>query len=156
MYIVATFEQTIFLELVIAEVEKRGITKQHILAVPLNKRSEPRVISDSLHHADGFSMVDLGAILGTVGMLLGAIYGFVLAWGPIIWGIIGALSGCLIGYFGKWLWLKRKHLENKPITSETVLLIQCPVEQCEVLEKLLWDHLALGVSKVDVQPRLNA
>jgi len=37
--------------------------------------------------ADGISLFDGAAVLGAVFMELGVIYGFVLKWGPIAWGL---------------------------------------------------------------------
>ncbi|CAG7649343.1 hypothetical protein ACFQI7_26680 [Paenibacillus allorhizosphaerae] len=152
MYIVSTFEQSIYLELVITAIEQKGISNKNIMAVPLEKRKKPRAMYDSLHRADGVSMIDLAAILGTCFMLLGTVYGFELAWGPIIWGIIGAVTGILVGYTSKWIWLKRKNFQSKPISAETVLIIHCNETEGDMLEQLLWEHLALGVSRIDGSP----
>lgn len=149
MFIVSTFEQSIYLELVITAIEQKGISNNKIMAVPLEKRKHARAMYDSLHRADGVSMIDLAAILGTCFMLLGTVYGFILAWGPIIWGIIGAVSGILVGYTAKWIWLKRKHYQTKPVSAETVLIIHCDEKEGDMLEQLLWEHLALGVSRID-------
>ncbi|CAG7640795.1 hypothetical protein PAESOLCIP111_04173 [Paenibacillus solanacearum] len=149
MYIVSTFEQSIYLELVITAIEQKGISKNKIMAVPLEKRKQARAMYDSLHRADGVSMIDLAAILGTCFMLLGTVYGFVLAWGPIIWGIIGAVTGITIGYTAKWIWLKRQQYQTKPVSAETVLIIHCDEKEGDMLEQLLWEHLALGVSRID-------
>lgn len=149
MYIVSTFEQSIYLELVITAIEQKGISKNKMMAVPLEKRKQARAMYDSLHRADGVSMIDLAAILGTCFMLLGTVYGFVLAWGPIIWGIIGAVSGISVGYTAKWIWLKRQQYQTKPVSAETVLIIHCDEKEGDMLERLLWEHLALGVSRID-------
>ncbi|MFC5447724.1 hypothetical protein [Paenibacillus aestuarii] len=147
-FIVATFEQTVFLEMAITAVERLGITKDKITALPLDKRSEPRKIFDSIHTADGFSMMDLAAVLGTIFMLLGAIYGFELKWGPILWGIIGAVSGILLGFSIKLMILKKNRTGVKGITSEVVVMIQCEEALLEKVEEVLWDHTALGVSRM--------
>ncbi|WP_143425229.1 hypothetical protein [Geobacillus sp. FJAT-46040] len=102
MIVIATFESHLFVELAISALQEK-----EIFAVPLNRSAEPPRLLDTLHHANGFSFLDLAAILGTCLMLLGAIYGYVLAWGPIIWGIIGAVSGIGIGILLKW-WVSRK------------------------------------------------
>jgi hypothetical protein len=81
-------------------------------------------------------------------MLLGAIYGYVLKWGPIIWGIIGALSGLTIGILIK-LWLVKKSKNgNKKISSEIVLMIRCEEYQWDSVQQILWENLALGVTHV--------
>jgi hypothetical protein len=148
MYVVATFEQSICVELALTALEQKGIPREKILAVPMDKRTEPRRLFDTLHRADGFSMFDGAAILATVFMLLGAVYGYEWKWGPIIWGIIGALSGLLVGFLLKLLLYKKQGFGTNKITSEVVLLIHCSESQWETVEKILWDNTALGISRI--------
>jgi hypothetical protein len=117
VYTIASFEQSIFVELAITALEQKGITKSQIFAVPLDKGKEEQKLFDTIHRADGVSLFDVAALLGTCGMLLGAIYGFVLSWGPIIWGIIGLVAGLLIGFTVKWLFVRK---QNKKNTSKNV------------------------------------
>jgi hypothetical protein len=151
-YVIATFEQSLFLEMAITALQQKGISQAHILAVPLDKRQEPRQLFDTIHRADGFSLLDLAAVLGTVFMLLGAIYGSVLAWGPIIWGIIGACGGLIPGFLIKYTILKRRIQKNggdpKKITSEVVVMVVCKEWQLQSVEQTLWENLALGVSRI--------
>ncbi|MEH7180630.1 hypothetical protein [Neobacillus vireti] len=148
MFVIATFENSIYIELAITALEEQGISKEMILAAPLEKRKKLRGLFDSIHKSDGFSLFDGPAILGTCLMLLGAIYGYVLEWGPIIWGIIGAISGLLIGFFIKMLMLKINKRGSKKITSEIVLMVRCEEQKWEKVEEILWDHLALGMTKI--------
>jgi hypothetical protein len=148
MLVIATFENSLFIEMAISALEQKGIPKEKIFAAPLDKPKEPRQLFDTLHRADGVSLFDAGAILGTCLMLLGAIYGYVLKWGPIIWGIIGALSGLTIGILIK-LWLVKKSKNgNKKISSEIVLMIRCEEYQWDSVQQILWENLALGVTHV--------
>ncbi|MFP3124403.1 SoxR reducing system RseC family protein [Ectobacillus funiculus] len=148
MLVITTFENSLFIELAISSLEQKGIPKEQIFAVPLKKRTEPKQLFDTIHRADGLSMFDAAAILGTCTMLLGAIYGYVLKWGPIIWGIIGAVTGLLVGFLIKLWMVKKRPEENKQITSEVVLMIRCEDYQWEVVERILWEHTALGVARV--------
>jgi len=148
MLVIATFENSTFIELAISLLEQKGIPKEQIFAIPLDKRTEPRKLFDTIHRADGFSMFDAAAILGTCLMLLGAIYGYVLKWGPIIWGIIGAVTGLLAGFLIKLWMMKKRRRGNKQITSEIVLMIRCEDYQWETVEKILWEHTALGMARV--------
>jgi hypothetical protein len=148
MFVIATFENSIYIELAITALEQQGISKELILAAPLDKRKEPRNLFDSIHKSDGFSLFDGPSILGTCLMLLGAIYGYELKWGPILWGIIGAVSGLLLGFLIKMLMLKKSKRGSKNITSEIVLMIRCEDHKMEIVEKILWDHLALGLTKI--------
>lgn len=148
MFVIATFESSIYIELAISALEQRGVSKEKILAAPLDKRTEQRKLFDSIHSADGFSLFDAAAILGTCFMLLGAIYGYVLEWGPIIWGIIGALSGLFLGFVLKLLIIKKTKQGTKWIASEIVLMIRCEDEQWEKVESILWENHALGITRI--------
>jgi hypothetical protein len=148
MFVIATFENSIYIELAITALEQQGISKELILAAPLDKRKEPRNLFDTIHRSDGFSLFDGPAILGTCLMLLGAIYGYELEWGPILWGIIGAVSGLLLGFLIKMLMLKKSKRGSKNISSEIVLMVRCEDQKWEQVEKILWEHLALGLTKI--------
>lgn len=152
MYVIATFESNVFLELAITELEQQGISAKDIMAVPLEKDVTSRKLFDTIHRADGVSVFDAAAILATVFMLLGAIYGYVLKWGPILWGVIGALFGALLGLAIRILLIKRNSPEklrgSRIRSSEVVLLLQCERYSWETVERILWDNLALGVARV--------
>ena len=97
MQIFSTFEYSSYVELAISELEEIGIGKEDIFIVPLNNRTENRRIFDSLHRADGVSLIDLRMALATAFSVIGASIGFNLSWGPIYWGIISALIGFILG-----------------------------------------------------------
>ncbi len=148
MYLVASFHYCLHTEIAIAKLEQLGVKKEQILAVPLEIRGETRNIFDTIHHADGVSMVDGGAILGSAGMVLGVIYGFVLEWGPIIWGLLGLAGGFLGGLLLDISFSKLKHSKARRSENdgELFLMVQCDSHQVEQVKKTLWDHLALGVA----------
>ncbi|MBE4907529.1 hypothetical protein IMZ08_05555 [Bacillus luteolus] len=148
MMVIATFENSIYIELAITALEQKGIPKERIFAAPLDKRQEPRQIFDTIHQADGISLFDAGAILGTCLMLLGAIYGQILEWGPIIWGIIGAVVGIVLGISIKLFIFRKKQFSRKKIVSEVVLMIRCDAHQWDLVEKILWENTAIGLTKV--------
>jgi hypothetical protein len=149
LVVIATFENSIFIELAISALEQSGISNDKILAAPLDKRSEPRKLFDTIHRADGLSLFDAAAMLGTCFMLLGAIYGYILKWGPIIWGIIGAVSGLLLGFLIKLVLVKKSKSGAKNITSEIVLMIRCEERQWETIEKIIWENNALGMTRIE-------
>ncbi|MBU9721688.1 MULTISPECIES: hypothetical protein [Bacillaceae] len=152
MQIFSTFEHSSYLELAITSLEKIGVKKEQILAVPLINRVEERRLFDTLHRADGISLFDKGAAIGTAFSVIGASIGFVLDWGPIFWGLIGGAIGFLIGFIIDYIIFKIVHKrkrEAKGKKSEVVLVIECPSELLEKVEEVLWEHLALGVAKVE-------
>lgn len=151
MQIFSTFETTLYLELAISTLEKKGIKKERIFAVPLDNRTEERKVFDSLHRSDGTSLIDIGVALSTAFAVIGASIGFKLSWGPIYWGLIGAFIGFVLGFairlFTEMV-VKKKRRLLKGKHSEIILIIDCEQSQAEFIENVLWDHFALGVAKV--------
>lgn len=151
MQVFSTFEHSAYLELAISSLEKIGVKKEKILAVPLINRAEERRLFDTLHRADGISLFDKGAALGTALAVIGASIGFELQWGPIYWGIIGAITGFIIGSLIDFFIFKVVHKRKRLLRgkrSEVVVVVDCPQELVEKVEEVLWEHLALGVAKV--------
>ncbi|WP_274364237.1 hypothetical protein [Paenibacillus thermotolerans] len=151
MQLFSTFETHIFLEMAISTLEKRGIPKESIFAVPLDNREEDRKIFDNLHRSDGTSLIDIGMGLATAFSVIGASIGFKLAWGPIYWGLIGAFAGFVLGlairiFFEIVVKKKKRTLKGKH--SEIILIVDCEETQAEWIEDMLWSHFALGVAKI--------
>ncbi|WP_041808453.1 membrane protein [Evansella cellulosilytica] len=152
MQIFSTFEHSAYLELAISALQKVGVKKERILAVPLNSRVEERRLFDTLHRADGVSLFDKGAAIATALSVVGASIGFVLEWGPIYWGLIGAGVGFIIGFTIDYIIYKVIHRRNRKVRgkkSEVVIVVDCPKELVEKVEEVMWEHLALGVAKVE-------
>lgn len=151
MYIIATFKHSISLEKAITAIEMKGIPKDKILAVPLDKRGEKPRIFDTIHQSDGLSLLDLPFVLGSVLMLIGAIYGFILEWGPVIWSLIGLAAGFGIGIAVKLI-LNGRCAEKRTgkKASEVVLIIECKDHQLETVRDTLWSHNAFGVRKLEL------
>lgn len=151
MQIFSTFDSNSHLDMAIATLEKRGIQKEAIFAVPLDNRQEDRKLFDSLHRSDGTSLVDIAMALATACSVITASIGFRLQWGPIYWGLIGAAGGFLIGFliriFTEVIWKKRKRLIRGK-KAEIILVVECDESQGELVENILWSHLAFGVAKV--------
>jgi len=151
MQIFSTFENHVFLEIAISNLEKIGIKSEHIYAVPLDNREESRKIFDTLHRSDGISLIDIGMPLATIFAVITASIGFKLRWGPIYWGLIGAVGGFIIGFMLRlFIILKtnKKKLRLKGKQSEVILIVDCDETKGEAVEKILWEHFALGLAKV--------
>ncbi|MCM3153682.1 hypothetical protein [Priestia megaterium] len=151
MQVFSTFEYSSYIELAVSELEKKGIKKEDIFIVPLNNRTEDRRLFDSLHRADGVSLIDLGMALATAFSVIGASIGFKLSWGPIYWGIIGAFIGFILG-LGIKLFMFKVIRKNQRLLrgkhSEVILIVDCNAVDAGVVEQTLWKNLALGVSQV--------
>lgn len=150
MYIVSTFDYSVNLELALTSMQMKGIKKENIFVVPVDKANGKLNLIDSIHHSDSVSLLDLASILGAIFMLFGSIYGFILKWGPVWWGLIGLAFGFSIGLIIKFISLKkysnRNAGENEP---GVVLIIECKETLIEIVKDILWSNHALTVGKLD-------
>lgn len=150
MQIFSTFDHSPYLELAISKLEEEGYD---IFAVPLDSRTEAPKLFDTLHQSDGISLINKGMFLAVIFSVIGASRGFVLEWGPIYWGLIGAGAGFIIGFIIDLLLFKIKNRKTKLLKkknkSDVILIIECKEEEGKIVEKILWEHLALGVGKVE-------
>lgn len=151
MQLFSTFEHSIFIEMALSTLEKKGIKKENIFVVPLDNRTEQRKIFDDLHRSDGTSLIDIGIALATALSVVFASIGFKLAWGPIYWGLIGAAAGFLLGFVIRLfteLIVKKKRRLLKGFQSEIIVIVDCEELQGEMIENVLFSHYALGVAKI--------
>lgn len=154
MNLFSVFQHSVYLELAIIGLEQNGIRKENIFAVPLDKRGDQwRDVQTS--HQDARSKVDLVFILGAVFMLLGAIYGFRLHLGPVLWALFGLLFGAGVGFGVELLVAKNLKFQEQETKTDVILIVHCRPNQAEMVEGILWSHNALGVAKTKTK-RENA
>lgn len=153
MNVVASFKLNKNLEKAIAELEYYGIDRGNILALPLLTMADRQ-----LHIPNNKILFENAPIIGTILMLLGTIYGFILRWGPIFWGLIGLIVGMISGIIIDLYRVKRKkdkqqNDEDGKLT-EVFLLVHCSnKEQALFVKEKLWQHLPNGVSTFFVDAR---
>lgn len=156
MFVCGSFSYNFHLELAISELEKKGIPEDAIAAILMDSRVEERKILDTIHEADGISSFDAAALLGTFCMLAGAIYGFILKWGPIVWGLIGLLAGAILGLLGDILisrlilkqnsYTPKNQVTNRErLVSQVLIIVECDAEQVSQVKDVLWGNLAFSV-----------
>lgn len=153
MQLFSTFEHSIYIEMAVVTLEKKGIKKENIFVVPLDNRTEERKVFDNLHRSDGTSLIDIGAALATAFAVIGASIGFKLSWGPIYWGLIGAFVGFIVGFAIRLFtekMIKKKRRLLKGYHSEIIVIVDCDESQGEMVENILFSHYALGVAKVNL------
>lgn len=149
MLVIATCRHSAYLELALKGLENAGISKNNLLVAPLDKQgaeAHTGKVVDGQRIAR--NPVDLTFIFAMVMMLLGAIYGFVLAWGPIICATIGLVLGGLLGYGVDYLRTKNLLGSRQQMQAEVVVLVYCERTQTDLVAELFWQNGALGVSKV--------
>jgi hypothetical protein len=99
---------------------------------------------DSIHRADGRSVLDGAMVSATIFMLLGTIYGFVLHWGPIIWALIELVSGFFLGLSLEVLFQKKKIKLFARLKSEVFMQVTCNTAMKDNLIKVLKERKATG------------
>ncbi|KRE83241.1 hypothetical protein ASG89_12875 [Paenibacillus sp. Soil766] len=152
MQFFSTFQHSHYVELAISKLKEHEV--DNIYAVPLDNRSVDMKLVDSMNATDGSSLADIGLILAMMGATIGAARGFVLDWGPIFWGLIGAVGGFTIGFvydITSTLIKRKKNRTAKIKLGEIILIVQCTNEQSQFVEQTLWKSLALGVAKTQMQ-----
>ncbi|MDR6121135.1 hypothetical protein QFZ87_000732 [Bacillus sp. SLBN-46] len=147
MPVISIFEHSLALELAISELENHHIEKERILAASVNKNVVEKKYLDP-YNADGLNLFLVSGI-GMSVMLLGTIYGFVLYWGPILWGLIGLIAGSIVGLVIDYIWKKtvRKKTLRKNI-ADVLLIVNCKEDQVELVEDILKQHHTLGIVKI--------
>jgi predicted permease len=129
----------------------KGIKKENIMAIPMDKRGEEAKLFDSIYSSDGVSLFDLPALIAVFFGVFGSIYGFVLKWGPLFWGLIAIAIGFLLGFIIKLILIKKyNHRQSNKRGTEVVLIIECLENQMEMVKDTLWSNQALGVRKLDI------
>ncbi|WP_409298571.1 hypothetical protein V1498_09615 [Peribacillus sp. SCS-26] len=149
MQIIATFDHSIHVELVLANLEEMGITR--LAAIPLDTCRKEGILGDSLHQSDGVTFLNKGMFLAVIFSVIGASRGFILEWGPVYWGLIGAGGGFLLGFLVDLILQKQKlkgFKTNKKKQSEVVVILECENGAAARIERLLWDNRAMGVALV--------
>ncbi|WP_204418256.1 hypothetical protein [Bacillus tianshenii] len=151
MYIFATFKYNMEMELTLRELEELGLSKEHLLVIPLDKIKYQSKLIDSMHRSDGRSLMDLSAIFGIIFMLLGVIYGYVLYWGPILWGLIGLVFGVGLGFIVDYYITKKSenNMRKRGSDADLILMIRCEKDNQENIERVLWNNLVLGVGVLE-------
>ncbi|MRX72297.1 hypothetical protein GJU40_09045 [Bacillus lacus] len=156
MYIIATFPYGTSLELALSELHTKGVSKNEIMVIPLDKKNSDVPLFDTIHHTDGRSFVDLAGVFGVIFMLLGVIYGTVLYLGPILWGLFGLIFGLLLGYMLDVFSTKQKNKRKKlRDAGDAVVLIISKNVSYESIEHICWTHSALGVGRLSTEENAN-
>ncbi|CAM3169514.1 hypothetical protein SPSP110954_06780 [Sporolactobacillus spathodeae] len=143
MQILALFEHSLSIEIVLSALMQKDINKNYIGVFPLDQppHSTKRSIDDVQRR------MDLGFILATAAGAIGASIGFNLNLGPIIWGIATSVGGFLSGYLINVILGKRK----KKTEPQIILVVHCPKSKTEEICHLLWDYQSIGLTLTECE-----
>lgn len=118
------------------------------MVVPMD--SDPEHSNQFINKAKDFSYkgIEAGIIGATVCSVLGTSIGFILAWGPVICGLISAFSGFAAVYAIYVHAKKGISYRNSPKKlPEISIIVQCSEEQALLVKESMWKYGALSVGK---------
>ncbi|MDI4644735.1 hypothetical protein [Cohnella hashimotonis] len=142
MLLIGCFAHSLELEQALADIERSGIERRHILAVGMNLRA------DSAAEARHSDAVEMGAAWATALAVVGVACGFGLAWGPIVWGIVGAVVGFGMGFCLHRLWLRGPARSGTSAPApEVTVIVQCPAGLSDAVRFAMYRRGALSVGE---------
>jgi hypothetical protein len=142
--IIAAIDHSPFVEMIIHDIEKLGVPPQNIVALPLENLDTQIHILDTIDRVDGRSVLDGAMMVGTIFAVLGAIYGFIWEWGPIIWGLLGLAGGFILGLLIEIAVSKKKVKILANRKSEVIIEVTCNASLQNQLINVLKSRRAMG------------
>lgn len=147
LYIFATFKHSNLVEICVNELLEMEISRDKILIVPMEVTSKEVSLLDTMYQSDGQSLMDLAGVLGTVFMLIGTIYGYVLRIGPVLSGTVGLVAGLLSGVIIDYFWTKRKNkvtIQKKEF-ADIIFTVHCERKDKRAIMKVCGKNGALAI-----------
>jgi hypothetical protein len=148
MIVIGAFEQSLELDLLLASLENNSIARKYIIVVPMDIDPKNPFQLNNKKRDICYKGIEVGMAFATGCSVIGASMGFILAWGPIIWGLLDAGIGFVFG-FGIYLlknkYTRYRHLPNR--LPEVAVIVQCQGEQTKLTIDMMWKHCALSVGK---------
>ena len=150
MLVFCTFEQSMELESVLARLEGIGIAREDLLAVPMDPVSA-ETAGSIIQVERSTTVFDVGMAVATAAAVVGMSMGFVLAWGPVICGILFAIAGFLAGAVIRML-LNKRSIANKrdklAESKEVTVVINCTREKLDAVRKTIEHYGAITIGVV--------
>jgi len=146
MQVFALFQSLSSLKTAISHLEESGIDSRNIFVVPM-KNADLQVKNPDRLYPKNRDNVDKGFAFAAGISVITAGIGFKLSWGPIIWGIMGAIGGYFIGLIVSYV-LSRKigHQQKYKHDLPIILIVNCSEEIFKKIELTLFNIGAIGVN----------
>ncbi|PWV95902.1 hypothetical protein DFQ01_12477 [Paenibacillus cellulosilyticus] len=151
MHIIAAFEPSDDLEMAILALERDGIQKHQIAAVPMESTAAKPSLQHSIYRGSGNGAFDAAAVIGTICSVLGASFGFDLKWGPVLWGLIGLGIGALIGYMLNKLFANRYNeaTPSSSVKASVILIVRCQESESRKVSGILRQFSAISIGTLN-------
>ncbi len=151
MHIIASFEPSAYVEMAILALERDGIDRSRIAAVPLKPGSANKALLHAVQRGSGNDAFDAAAVLGTICSVLSASFGFELRWGPILWGLIGLAAGAGTGFLLHRLFSKSKTDTKPRENASVVLIVRCEPNESGMISGIMQQFSAGGIGMLQEQ-----
>jgi hypothetical protein len=146
MQVFALFPSSYSLEHATTVLQKEGIDSEDIFVVSVKELDNMELPVDK-RYPKGLDAIDKGFAFATAVSVITAGIGFRLTLGPIIWGIIGAFSGFLIGLLISFIQIKKNGQSLfKSTLPPIILIVNCEEQHVIKIERILHENGALGVN----------
>lgn len=147
MLIIGNFEHSIELEQALGDLEHNGILRSQIIVVLMD--THDNISSTFTNKSNDFHSkgIEVGLSFGTGFSVIGTSAGFILTWGPIIWGLVSAVIGFLTG-FGLYV-ITNRHTHRHPQKKipEVTVIVQCPENKSLFVMETFWRYRALTIGQ---------
>lgn len=145
MLVIGIFPNDMGAAQALLDMENAGIGKDRLLVVPMDASAE-EAKTESFNPIAGQSSVEAGIAVATACAVVCISRGFVMAWGPIVWGMIGAFGGFAIGFSVHRLIMKRRRKRTRADrSSELTVIVECEEPERQKVLDSLWNNNALCV-----------
>ena len=147
LLVIGTFEHSIELEQALAVLEHSGISRNHILVVPMDTDPTPPIQYIGKSRDRYYKGIEVGMACATASSVLGISIGFILTWGPIIWALIFAIFAFAIGFGIIQLISKDNHRHLPKKLPEITVIVQCSEVQSILIMETMWKYRVLTVGR---------
>lgn len=145
MLVIGIFPNDMGAAQALLDMENAGIGKDRLLVVPMDASAE-EAESGSFNPIAGQSSVEAGIAGATACAVVCISRGFVMAWGPIVWGMIGAAAGFVVGFTAHQMIMKRRRRRIRADrSSELTVIVECEEPERRTVLEAFWNNNALSV-----------
>ena len=146
MIVIGTFEYSIDLELLLANLGNTHIARKHIMVVPMDIDPKNPFVFNCKKRDLHYKGTEVGIAVATGCSVIGTSAGFILALGPVFWGLTAAAIGFLIGFGIYFFSHKPSNYRQLPsILPGIIVIVQCKDEQSGLIIDAMWKYCALTV-----------
>lgn len=150
MLVVGTFANDRGVLQALLDIERAGIGKERLLVVAMD--ASPDEALEWTNPMAGHSAAETGIAVATATAVVCISRGFATAWGPIVWGLIGAAGGFATGFALNRLFVRhRRSRIRRSKASELTVLVECEEAERLRVVSALWNNEALAVGLCPVK-----